>query len=129
AITGFVTATEILEKAPIVGWIFEVASCAAGIADMTATTVEVLKSPATYAIETARVINLQVDVWPDPTHGVKGQDPVWPLESDHWEVIVQYKGGTSIKQSGSMDSIKPSTVLSLLFSGTTAIPAAPKAQI
>ena len=71
-ITGYVTATEILEKAPILGWIFQVASCAAGIADMIATTVEVLLSPATYNIEAARVINVQVDVSPDPTHGTKG---------------------------------------------------------
>ena len=116
-ITGYVTATEILEKAPIVGWIFEVASCAAGIADMLATTVEVLLSPATYNIEAARVINVQVDVSPDPTDGTKTQKPIWPLESDHWEVVVQYKGGTSVKQSGSMDSIKPDTPLSVLFSG------------
>lgn len=128
-ITGFVTATEILEKAPVVGWIFEVASCAAGIADMLATTVEVLLSPATYSIEAARVINLQVNVSPDPTHGTSTQKPIWPLECDHWEVIVQYKGGTSVKMAGAMDAIKPDTPLSVLFSGNTAISAAPGAQI
>lgn len=128
-ITGYVTATEILEKAPIVGWTFEIASCAAGIADMLATTVEVLRSPATIGIEAARVINLQVQVSPDPTHGTPTQKPIWPLESDHWELIVRYKGGTSIKLAGSMDAIKPDTPLALLFSGATAIPAAPGAQI
>ena len=128
-ITGYVTATEILEKAPIVGWIFEVASCAAGIADMLATTIEVLLSPATFNIEAARVINVQVDVSPDPTHGTNTQKPIWPTESDHWEVVVQYKGGTSVKQSGTMDSIKPGTPLSVLFSGGMAISAAPGAQI
>ena len=128
-ITGYVTATEILEKAPIVGWIFQVASCAAGIADMLATTIEVLLSPATYNIEAARVINLQVDVSPDPTHGTEGQKPIWPTKADHWEVVVQYKGGTSVKKSGTMASIKPDTPLSVLFSGDTAISAAPGAQI
>lgn len=128
-IMGFVTATELFEKAPIVGWAFEVASCVAGIADMLATTVEVLLSPATYNIEAARVINLQVDVSPDPTHGTKTQKPNWPPESDHWEVVVQYKGGTSVKKSGTMDTIKPDTPLSVLFSEDTAISAAPGAQI
>lgn len=128
-ITGYVTATEVLEKAPIVGWIFEVASCAAGIADMLATTSEVLLSPATYNIEAARVINLQVDVSPDPTHGTKTQKPIWPQEADHWELVVQYKGGTSVKKTGAMDSIKPDTPLSVLFSGDSAISAAPGAQI
>ncbi len=128
-ITGYVTATEVLEKAPVVGWIFQVAACAAGIADMVVTTVEVLLSPATYNIEAARVINVQVDVSPDPTHGTKTQKPIWPLESDHWEVAVQYKGGTSVKKSGTMSSIKPDTVLSVLFSEDTAISAAPGAQI
>jgi hypothetical protein len=123
---AYVTATEIFEKTPIVGWAFEVASCAAGIADMLATTVEVLSSPATYNIEAARVINLQVDVSPDPTHGAK---PIWPLESDHWEMVVQYKGGTTVKKSGTMDSIKPDLLLSVLFSEDTAISAAPGAQI
>ena len=128
-ITGYATATRILEAAPIIGWTFEVLSCAAGIADMTATTVEVLSSPATYDFELARTIDLQVTVAPDPTHGVKGQDPIWPLESHHWEVVVQYKGGTSVKQVGMMAAIKPETALSVLFSGDTAISAAPGAQI
>ena len=128
-ITGYVTTTEILEKAPIVGWAFQIASCAAGIADMLATTVEVLASPATYNIEAARVINVQVDVSPDPTHGTTGQKPIWPTESDHWEVVVQYKGGTIVKQTGAMDAIKPDNPLSVLFSGRMAISAAPGAQI
>ena len=126
---AYVTATEIFEQTPIVGWAFEVASCAAGIADMLATTVEVLSSPATYDIELARVINLQVDVSPDPTHGTNTQKPIWPEESDHWEMVVQYKGGTTVKQTGRMDSIKPDLPLSVLFSGDTAISAAPGAQI
>ena len=126
---GFATATELFEKLPVVGWAFQIASVAAGIADMLATTVEVLLSPATYNIEAARIINVQVDVSPDPTHGTEKQAPIWPTEADHWEVVVQYKGGTSVKQSGTMDSIKPDKALSVLFSGNTAISAAPGAQI
>jgi len=126
---GFTTATELFEKLPVVGWAFQIASLAAGIGDMIATTVEVLLSPATYNIEAARVINVQVGVSPDPTHGTGGQAPIWPTQADHWEVVVQYKGGTSVKQSGSMDSIKPDKPLSVLFSGSTAISAAPGAQI
>lgn len=128
-ITGYATTTEVLEKAPIVGWIFQVISCAAGIGGMTATTVEVCKSPSTYKIEATRVIDLQVEVKPDPTHGTAKQNPIWPLESDHWEVSVQYKGGTTVKQTGSMSSIKPDTDLSVLFTGATAISSAPGAQI
>jgi len=126
---GFATATELFEKLPVVGWAFQIASVAAGIADMLATTVEVLLSPATYKIEAARIINVQVDVSPDPTHGTKGQPPIWPTEADHWEVVVQYQGGTSVKQSGTMDSIKPDKLLSVIYSGSTAISAAPGAQI
>jgi hypothetical protein len=128
-ITGYVTSTEVLEKAPLVGWAFQILACAAGIADMLATTVEALLSPATYNIEAARVINVQVDVSPDPTHGTAGQKPIWPTESDHWELVVQYQGGTSIKKTGTMDAIKPDQTLSTLFSGATAISAAPGAQI
>jgi hypothetical protein len=51
------------------------------------------------------------------------------LESDHWEIVVQYKGGSAVKQSGSIDSVKPDLPLSVLFSGDTAISAAPGAQI
>jgi hypothetical protein len=129
AITGYVTATEILEKAPTVGWAFQVASCAAGIADMLATTIEVLSSPATYTIEITRVIDLQVNVSPDPTHGTSTQAAIWPQEANKWELVVQYQGGTSIKQTGRMSSVTPSGVLSVLFSGDTAISAAPGAQI
>jgi hypothetical protein len=128
-LTGFVTTTEILEKAPVIGWAFQIASCAAGIADMIATTVEVLQSPFTYKIEAARIINVQVDVSPDPTHGTKTQKPIWPTQADHWEVVVQYKGGSSVKQTGPMDKIKPDIPLSVLFSGELAISAAPGAQI
>ena len=126
---GFATATELFEKLPVVGWAFQVASVAAGIADMIATTVEVLLSPATYNIEAARTINVQVDVSPDPTHGGGGQNPIWPTNADHWEVVVQYKGGTTVKQSGTMDAIKPDKLLSVLYSGTQAISSAPGAQI
>ena len=128
-IAGLVTADEILEKTPIVGWAFQIASEVAGIADMLATTVEVFLSPATYNIEAARVINVQVDVSPDPTHGSGTQKPIWPVESDHWEVVVQYQGGTTVMQSGTMASIMPDTPLSVLFSGNMAVSAAPGAQI
>ena len=128
-LTGFVTATEVLEKAPVIGWAFQIASCAAGIADMIATTVEVLQSPFTYKIEAARVINVQVDVSPDPTHGTREQKPIWPTQADHWEVVVQYKGGSTVKQNGPMEKIKPDVPLSVLFSGNLAISAAPGAQI
>lgn len=129
AVTGYATTTEVLEKVPIVGWIFQVISCAAGIGGMIATTVEVCESPATYTIEASRVIDVQVTVKPDPTHGTAKQVPIWPLESDHWEVSVQYKGGTTVKVTGSMSSIKPDTDLSVLFTGETAISSAPGAQI
>ena len=126
---GFTTATQLFEKLPVVGWAFQIASVSAGIADMIATTVEVLLSPATYNIEAARIVNVQVDVSPDPTHGGGGQKPIWPTGADHWEVVVQYKGGTSVKQSGTMDKLKSDDTLSVLFSGNTAISAAPGAQI
>lgn len=128
-LTGFVTTTAVLQKAPVIGWAFQIASCAAGIADMIATTVEVCLSPFTYKIEAARIIDLEVDISPDPTHGSVGQKPIWPPHADHWEVVVQYKGGTSIKQEGTMEEIKPDLTLSVLFSGKQAISAAPGAQI
>ncbi len=128
-VSGFVTATEVMDNVPLVGWAFQIASEAAGVANILATTIEIGLSPATYNIEAARVINVQVDVSPDPTHGTSTQKPIWPDESDHWEVVIQYQGGTSFVQQGSMASNMPDTPLSILFSGTSAIPAAPGAQI
>lgn len=129
AVTEFATVEEVVENVPIVGWAFEAVSCATGLADLAASSAEVASSPFTYVIEVARVIDVQVDVSPDPTHGTAGQPAIWPLESDHWEVAVQYRGGTTIRKTGTMDAIKPDTPLSVLFSDDTAISAAPGAQI
>jgi hypothetical protein len=128
-LTGAATAKEAAEAVPFIGWAIKLVDCATTLADLGATSGEVAQSPATYDIEVARVIDVTVDVSPDPTHGTAGQPPVWPEVGDHWEVKLQYRGGTTLKQAGTMDALKPDTVLSVPFSGDMAVAAGPGAQI
>ena len=84
------------------------ASVAADIAAITATTVESVLSPATYKLEILHTMDLTATVKPDPTHGKPGIDPVWPLVSDHYVIQVKYpkgknqEGGTTYTKAGPM---------------------------
>ncbi len=128
-ITGYTTMMELSENAPFVGWALRVASVASAIADMLATSVEVGLCPATYTLEAKRSITLNVIVSPDPTHGTKTQKPIWPEVSDHYVIMVQYKGGTTLTKTGPMPG-QADAPISVTYATATedALPAAPRLQ-
>lgn len=125
------TAQEVLQCVPVVGWALKVVSIAANVSGLAATTVECLLSPATYQIEVLRTMDLTVTLSPDPTHGKDGFKPVWPLVSDHYLIQVTYpsttkgSGGTTYSKSGPMPGAhdEPITVV------FTAIPAGGKIEV
>ncbi|MFJ9369593.1 hypothetical protein ACIRRA_34960 [Nocardia sp. NPDC101769] len=97
-----IVVAEVEDAIPFVGWAVRAVDMAIDGAQITETTVEVLKSPATYTVEVKRQFQLQLTVHPDPTHGRTAQDAVWPTEADHWVAIVQYKDGTNYHQTGAL---------------------------
>jgi len=124
------TAEELLEEVPVAGWALRVASIAADLAGLAATTIECVLSPATYSLEILHSMDLSVTIRPDPTHATTGFDPVWPAIADHWMVQVRYpsvngnEGGTTYTQVGPMPtSIAP---ISVSFPG---IPAGGKIEV
>ena len=128
-LTGYVTAMELADNAPMIGWGLRVAGQTAAIADMVATSVEVALSPATYSLDVKRSMTLNVNVNPDPTHGTKTQKPIWPQVSDHFVLSVQYKGGTTLRKSGPMPGQEDASI-SVSFATATgdALPSAPGQQ-
>jgi hypothetical protein len=105
---GFVSAEEALEQIPFAGWTLKVASIAADVAALAATTVECCLSPATYKLEVLHTMDLKVTVKPDPQTASHNQRPVWPQVSDHFVVSVNYpkgqgqEGGTTYVKTGPM---------------------------
>jgi hypothetical protein len=98
----YTTTQEVLDNAPVAGWVLKVASMLGTAADIAATTVEVCISPATFEIEFSRSLKLNVTVSPDPIHGAPGQPPIWPDVADHWVITVAYSSGMSYSQTGPM---------------------------
>jgi hypothetical protein len=125
------TAEEALEQVPVAGWALKVASIAASLASLTATTVECVLSPATYQLDVLRTMDLEVTVRPDPKHGTKVQKPVWPLVSDHYVVRVTYPaapgqgGGTTYTLAGPMPGVHDEPIV-VTF---THIPAGGKVEV
>ena len=119
-ITGYVTATELADNAPYVGWGLRIAGQTAAIADMVATSIEVGLSPATYTLDAKRSMTLKVTIMPDPTH------PIWPEVSDHYVIRVRYKGVTTLTKVGPMPGRENAPIVET-FSATTndALPVAP----
>jgi hypothetical protein len=97
---------------PGVDIFFQIANRAVDLVEIAETTVEVLSSPAVYEVDIVRTLDLQATISPDPTHGTSTNPAVWPNIAATWEAIVQYRGGTSHSQSGSMlgTSSQPITV-------------------
>ncbi len=128
-ISAYATAEELADNVPFVGWVLRVASIASAIADMIATSVEVGLSPMTYTLEAKRSMTLRVEVKPDPTHGTGEQKPIWPKEANHWMIIVQYKGGTTLRKAGAMPAGEDAPI-DVLFSKATndELPSAPGEQ-
>ncbi|WP_444930909.1 hypothetical protein ACJJIF_03750 [Microbulbifer sp. SSSA002] len=103
-----ITAEEALGQIPVAGWALKVASIAADLAALSATTVECVLSPATYSLEVQHTLDLNVTVKPDPRHGTEEQAPIWPLVADHYVIQVKYpkgdgkEGGTTFTKAGPM---------------------------
>lgn len=116
-ITGCITVDELMEEVPFVGWALRIASMAMDVAEMAVTTGEILSSPATLSVEINRAMDLQLTLHPDPAHGEAGhpETAVWPAVSDHYQVTVQYQGGTNFVQKGQMPDVTSSTPLVLTF--------------
>ena len=130
-----ITAEQALEKIPIAGEILMVASVAADIASLLATTIECLASPATYKIDVQYTMDLEVTVNPDEADGRDGIFE-WPAVADHWTIQVSYpagpgqSGGTTFTQAGPMpppsEAGKTATPIQVTFPG---IPAGGKVEV
>ncbi|MEP5059752.1 hypothetical protein [Nisaea sp.] len=109
---GEMTAEEVLEEVPVIGWALRIASTTIDVVSLVETTTELFDSPATFDIEIQRSMNLTVQVSPDPAHGKQGFDPVWPVVGDHWMCQVKYpgvygsQGGTTYTMVGPLDGGK-----------------------
>jgi hypothetical protein len=126
-----ITTEEALEQVPYAGWALRVVSIASDLAGLSATTVECLLSPATYELEILRTMDLTVTVSPDPAHGKKGFEPIWPMVSDHFVIQVKYPsgdgqgGGTTYSKAGPMPG-RHEQPISVVFEG---IPAGGKIEV
>jgi len=121
------TESALEDAIPGVDIFFQIANRAVDLAEIGETTVEVLNSPAVYEVNIVRTLDLQVTVSPDPTRGTAQNPAVWPLTATTWEAIVQYRGGTSHVQTGSMlGLVKPSEPITVDFA---ALPAGGSLQV
>ncbi|MCG7409287.1 hypothetical protein MH117_17860 [Paenibacillus sp. ACRRX] len=116
-ITGQITVAELEDSIPFVGWALRAANMAMDFAEMAVTTGEVLSSPATLTSTVTRAMDLQFTLSPDPEHGEAGhpETAVWPGVADHYQVTVQYQGGTNFVLKGSMPEVTSNTPLQLTF--------------
>jgi hypothetical protein len=96
------TAAQIANAIPIVGFAFRVAQMAITAANLAVTTVEVLISPATYDVQVRRQLALELTVAPDPLHGTPTQKPVWPKVATRFIATVQYRNGTNYTVPGNL---------------------------
>lgn len=116
-ITGQITVAELEDEIPYVGWALRAANMAIDFAEMAVTTGEILSSPATLTVDISRAMDLNLTLHPDPKHGELGrpETAVWPAVSDHYQVTVQYKGGTNFVLRGKMPDKTSNTPLRLTF--------------
>jgi hypothetical protein len=121
----YLTGQQLLDNVPVAGWALRIASEACAIADMIATSAEVGLSPATYRLQLKRSMKLNVTVSPDPTHGTKTQNPIWPEVSHHYVIMVHYKGGTTLTKAGAMPDSDASINVSYSTETGDPLPSAP----
>jgi hypothetical protein len=98
------TAAQIVNAVPIVGFAFRMAQMAITFANLAATTIEVAISPATYDVQVKRQLALELTMAPDPLHGTQGQKPVWPPLATQYVATVQYRNGTNYTVTGLLPS-------------------------
>jgi hypothetical protein len=101
-VLGYATTEQLMESAPFVGWVLRIASCAAALDDMIATSIDVARSPATYSIDLKRSMDVTLTVHPDPIHGVGDQPPIWPQVATDYEVVMRYQTGTYYTVTGAI---------------------------
>jgi len=101
---------------------------AINVAAMAVTTGEIMSSPSMLSATVARSMDLEFTLKPDPEHGEAGNPDtaVWPAVSHHYQVTVQYQGGTSFVLKGKLPETTSSTPLKLTFAD---IPVCGKLQI
>jgi len=108
AYAAHLTTEQALGQIPFAGWALKVASVAADLASLAATTIECNASPATYKLQVQQTMDLTVTVKPDPRHGTEKQDPIWPMVASHYVITLKYpkngkfEGGTTFVKSGPM---------------------------
>jgi hypothetical protein len=103
-ITAKLTAAQLVNAIPVVGFAFRIAQMAITFANIAVTTVEVLISPATYTTDVRRQLALALTMSPDPLHGSGGQAPVWPKVATRYVATVQYRNGTNFTVNGDLPS-------------------------
>lgn len=101
------TAAQIANAVPIVGFAFRIAQMAITFANLAATTIEVAISPATYTVEVRRRLALELTMSPDPLHGTPTQPAVWPKVATHYIATVQYRNGTNFTVTGDLPKDPP----------------------
>lgn len=116
-VTVQITAAEVEDNIPYLGWALRAASMALNVSEMAVTTGEILSSPATLTVSLTRAMNLTFTLNPDPTHGEEGHTgtSVWPGKADHYQVTVQYEGGTNYVLKGRMPDTSSSEPIHLTF--------------
>lgn len=117
-VTEQITVAELEDNVPFVGWALRAANMAINFAEMAISTGEILSSPATLSVDISRAMDLQFNLHPDPAHGEAGhpETAVWPAVSDHYQVTVQYQGGTNFVLRGKMPEVTSNAPLNLTFS-------------
>ncbi len=121
-VAAYVTAEQIVDSTPFVGWALKVASLVAAVADITATTVNICLSPTTYKLEAKSSMALDVSVGPDPKH------EKWPAFSDHYEISVLFPGGTTLTKKGQVDAETADPIaVRFAWESGDAVPSAPGA--
>jgi hypothetical protein len=109
---GAITAEEVADAAPFVGWIARAIASAADVASIIETSVAVANSPANMQLEIIRIMDLQVTVNPDPNH--QGH---WPETATHYRITVTYEDGTTYTYDGQMSSTTQEGTISHTFNG------------
>ncbi len=97
---------------------------AINVAAMAVTTGEIMSSASTLSATVARSMDLEFTLKPDPEHGEAGNPDT--AVSHHYQVTVQYQGGTNFVLKGKMPETTSSTLLKLTFAD---IPVGGKLQI
>jgi hypothetical protein len=101
---ALMTGEEVAKAIPFVGWTLQVAAVAGQTAQLAEATCQVTNCSATVNYQINATIAIAAAIGPDPRHGFPGKpgSAVWPALADTYEVTLQYEGGTSTKQTGSI---------------------------